>query len=32
MIGAHKIDDTTDDLERLQEFFDRGLNNSQIQR
>jgi hypothetical protein len=32
MIGAHKIDDTTDDLERLQEFFDRGLNNCQIQR
>lgn len=32
MVGAHKIDETTDDLERLQELFDQGLNNCQIHR
>ena len=32
MIGASKINKNTDDLERLQEMFDMGLNNSQISR
>lgn len=32
MIGASKINQTTDDLDRLQEMFDMGLNNSQISR
>lgn len=32
MVGASKIDETTDDLERLYELFDLGMNNSQIQR
>lgn len=32
MIGASKIDIRTDDLERLQEMFDMGLNNCEIHR
>ena len=32
MIGASKINQTTDDLDRLQEMYDMGLNNSQISR
>jgi hypothetical protein len=32
MIGAGKIDDTTNDLERLNDLFDMGLNNSEISR
>lgn len=32
MIGARKIDDQTDDLKRLYDLFDLGLNNSQIER
>lgn len=32
MIGAGKIDDTTNDLERLQDLFDLGLSNSEISR
>lgn len=32
MIGASKIDPNTDDLQRLFEMFDLGLNNSQIER
>lgn len=30
MIGASKINNNTDDLQRLQEMFDMGLNNTQI--
>ena len=30
MIGAGKINDTTNDLERLQALFDLGLNNTEI--
>jgi hypothetical protein len=30
MIGAGKIDDRTNDLERLQDLFDLGLNNTEI--
>lgn len=32
MIGAWKIDENTDDLQRLKELFDLGLNNSEISR
>jgi hypothetical protein len=32
MIGASKINPTTDDLDRLHEMFDMGLNNSEIAR
>jgi hypothetical protein len=32
MIGAGKIDDTTNDLERLNDLFNMGLNNSEISR
>lgn len=32
MIGASKINPNTDDLQRLFEMFDMGLNNSQIER
>lgn len=32
MVGASKINQQTDDLERLNEMFDAGLNNSQIAR
>jgi hypothetical protein len=32
MIGASKINQTTDDLQRLQEMYDMGLNNSEISR
>jgi hypothetical protein len=32
MIGSSKINEQTDDLERLQELFDMGLNNSEISR
>ena len=32
MVGASKIDETTDDLERLFDLFELGLNNSQIAR
>jgi len=32
MIGAGKIDDNTNDLERLKELFKMGLNNSEIGR
>ena len=32
MLGASKINDQTDDLERLYEMFNMGLNNSQIAR
>jgi hypothetical protein len=30
MIGSSKIDNNTDDLDRLQELFNEGLNNTQI--
>ena len=32
MIGSSKINEQTDDLQRLQELFDLGLNNSEIAR
>jgi hypothetical protein len=32
MIGSSKINEQTDDLERLQELFDMGLNNCEISR
>jgi len=32
MVGASKINQLTDDLERLQSFFDEGFNNTQIQK
>lgn len=32
MVGASKINNTTDDLERLQILFDMGLSNSEISR
>ena len=32
MIGAGKIDDRTNDLERLNDLFDMGLNNTEISR
>ena len=32
MIGSSKINDTTNDLERLQDLFDLGLNNTEISR
>lgn len=32
MVGAHKIDENTDDLERLRELFTMGFNNSEIAR
>lgn len=32
MIGSSKIDDQTDDLQRLNDLFALGLNNSEIQR
>lgn len=32
MVGAHKIDDTTDDLIRLRKLFDLGLTNTEIAR
>lgn len=32
MIGAHKIDEQTDDLERLFKLFEQGLSNSKIAR
>lgn len=32
MVGASKIDHNTNDLERLQELFKKGLNNSEIAR
>lgn len=32
MIGSSKIDETTNDLERLHDLFDMGLNNTEISR
>jgi len=32
MIGSSKINETTNDLQRLQDLFDLGLNNSEISR
>ena len=32
MIGSSKIDETTNDLQRLQDLFDMGLTNSEIAR
>lgn len=32
MVGASKINNQTDDLQRLQELFEMGLNNTQISR
>ena len=32
MVGAWKIDENTDDLERMRQMFDMGLSNSEISR